>query len=317
MATHPTPDVLIQAKMRFAAAYPSRTAVENLRSRTGHRTACHLYLLACWPTPARNGGVDKRKIQVATPGNHHWRLQVGSQGEMILLAGLIGLTAALVPLSQVGSRDGLQMLLCNLDITREQFQRQASTHWYALELAATDNLTLQVVQGRFPVVRVWQNGLIVERDGELRAVGASPTHHNLYPLQARLIAGEPLRVVAERVEMRGHTLRWLLSRIDPSRPYYLLGEVEIADCRGPTLAGRLDSVETYNPVLYRGGILPLHYGLARELEPCWIGSRFGARWWCSSGSGPARRRRWGWGRSGYRRSCGGFCEGAERLGCRF
>ena len=32
-------------------------------------------------------------------------------------------------------------------------------------------------------------------------------------------------------------------------PYYLLGEVEIADGRGPALAGRLDSVETYNPAL--------------------------------------------------------------------
>ncbi|QQS53121.1 MAG: hypothetical protein IPM89_09300 [Candidatus Competibacteraceae bacterium] len=34
-----------------------------------------------------------------------------------------------------------------------------------LELIATDNLTLQPVTGKFPVVGVWQNGLIVERDG--------------------------------------------------------------------------------------------------------------------------------------------------------
>jgi len=87
----------------------------------------------------------------------------------------------------------------------------------------------------------------VERDGELRAVGASPISHNLYPLQARLIEGEPLRVVAERVAMPGHTLRWLVSRIDQSRPYFLLGEVEIPDGKGSALAGRLDSVDTYQP----------------------------------------------------------------------
>ena len=81
------------------------------------------------------------------------------------------------------------------------------------------NPTLQPIQGKFPVVGVWQNGLIVERDGELRAVGPSPTHHNLYPLKARLIEGEPLRVMAERVGLRGHTLRGLLSQIDQSRPY--------------------------------------------------------------------------------------------------
>ena len=182
-----------------------------------------------------------------TPGNRHWRLEVGSKGEMILLSGLLVAAAALVPLSQIGFRDALQALLQNFDIAREQYPRVAGTHWYTLELTATDHLTLQPVHGRFPVVGVWQNGLIVERDGQLRAVGPNPTHHNLYPLKARLIKGEPLRVVAERVAMSGHTLRWLVSRIDQSRSYYLLGEVEMPEGRGPALTGRLDSVDTYNP----------------------------------------------------------------------
>jgi inner membrane protein len=212
-----------------------------------------------WPSPLR----------VVTPGNRNWRLEVGSKGEMVLLSGLLVAAAALYPLSHLGFRDGLQALLKNFDIAREQYQRVAGTHWYDLELTATDNLTLQPVRGKFPVVGVWQNGLIVERDGTLRAVGPSPTHHNLYPLQARLIQGEPLRVVAERVELRGHTLRWLVSRIDQSRPYFLLGEVEMPDGRGPALIGRLDSVDTYNPASYRGGVLRLHYARARELGP-WL-----------------------------------------------
>ena len=212
-----------------------------------------------WPAPVR----------LVTPGNRHWRFLVGGQGEMILLAVLLGLAVALVPLSQIGFRDGLQRLLRNFDIAREQYQRQAGTHWYTLELTATDNLTLQPVRGKFPVVGVWQNGLIVERDGELRAVGASPAHHNLYPLQARLIEGEPLRVVAERVDLRGHTLRWLVSRIEQDRTYYLLGEVEISDGKGPAMTGILDSVDTYNPASYRGGILRLHYARAPELGP-WL-----------------------------------------------
>ena len=188
---------------------------------------------------------------------------------MILLSGLLVAAAALVPLSQIGFRDGLQRLLRNFDIAREQYQRQAGTHWYTLELTATDNLTLQPVTGQFPIVGVWQNGLIVEREGELRAVGASQTSHNLYPLKARLIEGEPLRVVAERVNLRGHTLRGLLSRIEPGRAYFLLGEVEIPDGRGPAITGRLDSVDSYNPASYRGGILQLHYARAAELGP-WL-----------------------------------------------
>ena len=212
-----------------------------------------------WPAP----------IRVVTPGNRKWRFQVGGKGEMVLLAGLLGLTLALYPLSHLGFRDGLQAVLKNFDIAREQYQRVAGTHWYELELTATDNLSLQPVRGKFPVVGVWQNGLIVEQDGTLRAVGPSPTQHNLYPLKARLIQGEPLRVVAERVDMQGQTLRGLLGRIDQSRPYLLLGELEIADGRSSALVGRLDSVDRYDPATYRGGMLSLHYARAAELGP-WL-----------------------------------------------
>ena len=45
--------------------------------------------------------------------------------------------------------------------------------------------------------------------------------------------------------------------------------MEIADGRGPALTGRLDSVDTYNPASYRGGVLQLHYARARELTP-WL-----------------------------------------------
>jgi inner membrane protein len=212
-----------------------------------------------WPSP----------IRVVTPGNRKWRFQVGGKGEMVLLAGLLGLALALYPLSHLGFRDGLQAVLKNFDIAREQYQRQAGTHWYRLDLEATDHLTLQAVRGEFPIVGVWQNGLIVERDGQLRAVGANPARHNLYPVRGRLIEGEPLRVVTERVAMQGRTLRWLASRIDQSRPYYLLGEVEMADARAQARIALLTDIETYNPASYRGGILTLHYARARELEP-WL-----------------------------------------------
>jgi hypothetical protein len=45
--------------------------------------------------------------------------------------------------------------------------------------------------------------------------------------------------------------------------------VERPDGRGPALTGRLDSVDTYNPASYRGGVLQLHYARARELGP-WL-----------------------------------------------
>lgn len=112
-----------------------------------------------------------------------------------------------------------------------------------LELTATDHLTLERIRCRCPVVGTWKHGFIVLHQGQPRAVGKSEAQHHLLPVAARLLQGEPLRVVAERVDLRGHTLRGLLSRIDQSRPYYLLGEVEMPEGRGPALAGRLDRVE--------------------------------------------------------------------------
>ncbi|MFO7639695.1 MAG: hypothetical protein R6X17_00050 [Candidatus Competibacteraceae bacterium] len=81
-------------------------------------------------------------------------------------------------------------------------------------------------------------------------------------------------MVTERVAMQGRTLRWLVGRIDPTRPYYLLGEVEMADARAQARVALLSSIETYNPAAYRGGILTLHYARAREIDPwldLWVG----------------------------------------------
>ena len=102
----------------------------------------------------------------------------------------------------------------------QQYQRQIGTHWYDLELVASDNLTLARAEGRYPIIGTWKGGFIVLHEGQPRAVGKSEAHHNLLPISARLIEGEPLR-------------NW-----------------------------------------NRGSI-------------SWL---CGARWWCSSGSGRARRR---------------------------
>ena len=165
-------------------------------------------------------GVDlfwPASVRLVTPGNRNWRLAVGSKAEMMLLSVLLVAAAALYPLSHVGFRDALQALLQSFDIAVEQYARVSGTHWYDLELTATDNLTLERISCRYPVVGTWKHGFIVLHQGQARAVGQSEAQHNLLPVAARLIQGEPLRVVAERVDLRGHTLRWLLSRIDPDR----------------------------------------------------------------------------------------------------
>ena len=108
-------------------------------------------------------------------------------------------------------------------------------------------------------------------------------------LSGLLVAGEPLRVVAERVDLRGHTLRWLVSRIDQSRPYYLLGEVEMPDGGRRWPGDSIAWTPITRPATGAASCACTTPAL-RNWGRGWIGWPSGARWWCSSGSGPARRR---------------------------
>lgn len=208
-----------------------------------------------WPSP----------IRVVMPGNRDWRMEVGSKPEMILFIALFLLTAGLYPLSNLGLRGSLQLIIANFDISREQFMREAGTRWFDLDLEATDNLTLQRVKCQCPILGAWQNGLIVLHNGKSQSIGESQIAHNLYPLKAKLVEGPPLTVVTQRVDMRGRNLRWLLSKIDRQRTYYLLGEMQIA---GSKLAP-LVNIDLYHPATYSGNILKLHYATGEELKP-WL-----------------------------------------------
>ena len=206
-----------------------------------------------WPSPVR----------LVTPGNRHWRMEVGGKAEMVLLSALLLSTVALYPLSWMGFRDALQAVIKSFDIAHEQYQRQIGTHWYDLELVASDNLTLARVEGRYPIIGTWKGGFIVLHEGQPRAVGKSEAHHNLLPISARLIAGEPLTVQSVKVEMRGRSLRWLLGKVDQRRTYFLNGEIQTAKVEP------VADIDRYRPVIYSGQTMTLRYARDQELGP-WL-----------------------------------------------
>lgn len=76
-----------------------------------------------WPSPVR----------VVMPGSRDWRMEVGSKPEMILFIALLVLTVCLYPLSSLGFRDSLQLLIANFDIAHDQFLREAGTRWFDLD----------------------------------------------------------------------------------------------------------------------------------------------------------------------------------------
>ncbi|MES9902824.1 MAG: metal-dependent hydrolase [Sedimenticola sp.] len=205
-----------------------------------------------WPSPVR----------VVFPGNRRYRLETGSKAEMVLLTSFLAFSALLYPVAGSGFRVGLQHLLGNFEMAHDTFIKNAGSYWYTLKLDAIDNLTLEHVECDCQVVGAWKMGLIVIKDGEPRAVGMSQDKHNLYPTHAELVKGEPLRVVAHRVNMRGRSLRWLLDRLDKRHTFYLSGQVVVGRAAAP-----VENIDLYRPASLSGKVLRLHYAREAELEP--------------------------------------------------
>ncbi len=205
-----------------------------------------------WPSPLR----------FVFPGNRKFRMATGSKAEMVLLTSFVAISALLYPVSGSGFRVGLQHLLGNFEMAHDSFIKNAGSYWYTLKLEAIDNLTLEHVKCDCQVVGAWKGGLIVLQGGKPRAVGPSQEQHNLYPTHTELTEGEPLRVVAHRVDMRGRSLRWLLDRLDKRHTYYISGQMVVGRKSAPVV-----DIDLYRPVSLSGKVLKLHYAREEELGP--------------------------------------------------
>jgi inner membrane protein len=152
--------------------------------------------------------------------------------------------------------------LKDFDIAYDEYVEVQGLNWYTLELKAIDNLTLEHIECNCPVLGAWQNGLIIEYNGKARSVGKSQMHHNLYPVDAVLIEGEPLRVISQRVDMKGRSLRWLVENLKTNHDYYLLGELYVDSDK----VVNVNQIETYHPVIWSGDKVRLHYANAGDLQ---------------------------------------------------
>lgn len=205
-----------------------------------------------WPSPVR----------VVMPSRIQYRMEVGSKAEMVLMTALFVACLALYPISKMGVRGGLHQVFRDFDMAVEEYREQAGARWFTLDLAAIDNLTLEHIRCRCAVLGAWQNGLIVEYQGQSRAVGKSQLHHNLYPTEAVLVAGEPLSVQTQRVDMKGRSLGWLMERLQGLPNVYLLGELWIDADKVPAVT----EIDLYRPVWWSGDRIRLHYARAEDLR---------------------------------------------------
>jgi inner membrane protein len=77
-----------------------------------------------------------------------------------------------------------------------------------------------------------------------------------------LIQGEPLRVISQRVDMKGRSLRWLVDNLKANHGYYLLGELYVDADK----VVNVSQIEAYHPVIWSGDKVRLHYAKAEDLR---------------------------------------------------
>jgi inner membrane protein len=107
----------------------------------------------------------------------------------------------------------------------------------------------------------WRQGLILEQAGQLRSVGTGEADR-LYPIRAQLIEGEPLRVIAQRVDMRGRSLGWLSERLTPRQTHFISGELRL----GGHPTAPVATPARYQPVRIDGQRLRLRYARPQDLQ---------------------------------------------------
>lgn len=104
-------------------------------------------------------------------------------------------------------------------------------------------------------------------------------HHNLYPVDAVLIKGEPLRVISQRVDMKGRSLRWLVENLKANHGYYLLGDLYVDADK----VVNVSQIETYHPVIWGGDTVKLHYAKAEDLSLTAIRGEVVVQFWLRQG----------------------------------
>ena len=209
-------------------------------------------------------GVDlfwPASVRVVMPGRPTYRMEVGSKAEMVLLSSFIVAAVALYPISQMGLRGGLHQLLKNFDMAFDEYRESAGTRWYSVDLSAIDNLSLEHVRCVCPVLGTWKDGLIIDYQGQSRAVGKSALNHNLYPTAAVLLPGAPLDIQTRKVDMQGRSLGWMMDALAGQPDLYLLGELWVDADQPP----QVEDITLYHPVQGSGDRVRLHYARPEDL----------------------------------------------------
>ena len=200
-------------------------------------------------------------VRVVMPGRPAYRMEVGSKAEMVLMSAFIVWAVAMYPVSQMGLRGGLHQMLKNFDMAFDEYRESAGTRWYSVELSAIDNLSLEHVRCVCPVLGTWKDGLIIDFNGQSRAVGKSALNHNLYPTAAVLEPGAPLDIQTRKVDMQGRSLGWLMDALAGQKNLYLLGELWVDSDQPP----QVEDIALYHPVQGSGDRVRLHYARPEDL----------------------------------------------------
>jgi inner membrane protein len=200
-------------------------------------------------------------IRAVLPGRKEFRIQVASSAEFILLAVFVVMSGVLYPVAHRGFTKSLHWLLGDIRSAVLDYHDYATNNESYIDLEAVDNVTYEKIKGKFKIVGSTGRGtLVIACSPELRTVG-NYDNDNWRPVKARVVKGEPIKIVTQEVDLSHRVLGDIEYFLDKSQDQRLYGSVEVIDqANVPYLPG------LYNPVDVKGKNLVLTHATLKDIE---------------------------------------------------
>ena len=178
----------------------------------------------CWFWPTQ--------IRCVLPGNHDYRVEVMSYGELGIAVFIAALAFPLLYLAQKGEGTiGLiQSALGRIESARTQYDAEKGDSAWSLEVRGNDNTTFADVNGTYEVRGAWrENGFLVNtNDGPVTVCRAA--NCDWYTDHAVLIRGNSEQTTTRTLKAERTTGADLVKRLQPLQDagrVYLLGTLTI------------------------------------------------------------------------------------------
>lgn len=189
-----------------------------------------------------------KMVWFVIPGRKRYRIKVGSRAEKLFCAGCIVVAVLMSPLAKNGLYRSLHLLLKDIGSAVKDVQVYAPDYLLSADMSGVDNLTLDKIEGTFPILGWLTNtSLVIQKEGISLRVG-SGTSDNVKPERIVAVKDASVSIVTQEIDMSNSLLGDIKLHMDPDKHQVVRGS--LVPVEDPDLG---EDIHVYNPVTLKNG----------------------------------------------------------------